>query len=715
MAKKDDDHREKMAEESRRKSHERRDIGTIPNIANVRRRSSCRDDLRKFCETYNRHAIYRNWSQSHLKAIARIEEAIKLGALYAFAMPRGSGKSVICRMASLWAVSYHHVRYLFLIGATDDKAKDSLASIRTMMRFSPEYAADFPEISYPAIRLEGIANRAGAQISNSEPTLIEWSVDGITLPTVAPPKNWPKSWKLRSDGKVPTSGSVIAVSGLTGDGIRGSLRTLTTGEMIRPDFFLLDDPQTSESAGSKAQNETRIKIVSADLLGMAGPGESISGVMPCTVIEQGDMADVILDRSKHPIWRGERTKMLVTMPKNMDKWKDYFEVYKQCALSEPPDFTAANEYYETNRVVLDEGASADWEDRKKESEVSAIQHAMNLYCRDPISFFSEYQNDPLAYEESGGLPKITAAGVAARTTGIPRGVVPRTCSRVTAFIDIGGQILWYAVVGWDEHFGGSIIDYGTYPRQNQAYFAKSEPSPSLESLEPGMDVDGRVFNGLEKLAGLVINRDYEREGGGTLKIERCLIDSSWKPDIVHEFVKRTANSGILLPSIGVGIGAKNNPMSHWPMKQGERVGWNYRIPPRTQSDRGKHCKFDTNAWKTFAVERFLTPFGSKGSLKLFGEETTDHRLFGAHCVSEFRVRTSGRERTVDEWDLKPNCDNDWWDCVVGAAVAAGTTGLNYKAPSIPGQTSTTTNKPAVSIKLSDLQRMRREGKQSLRA
>jgi hypothetical protein len=57
--------------------------------------------------------------------------------------------------------------------------------------------------------------------------------------------------RYADDGMVPTSGSVVGVSGLTGEGIRGSLKTLTTGEMVRPDFVLIDDPQTPESARSR--------------------------------------------------------------------------------------------------------------------------------------------------------------------------------------------------------------------------------------------------------------------------------------------------------------------------------------------------------------------------------------------------------------------------------------------------------------------------------
>jgi hypothetical protein len=161
----------------------------------------------------------------------------------------------------------------------------------------------------------------------------------IVFPTVPPPANWPKHWPLRGpDGMVPTSGVVIATSGLTGEGIRGVAQDAHTGEMVRPDFVLLDDPQTPESARSSTQNHNREQLVSADVLGMAGPGKAIAAVMPCTVIEPGDMVDRILDRAKHPLWRGERTGILKSMPKDLARGTRTSRSTRRCAQLEPPDF-----------------------------------------------------------------------------------------------------------------------------------------------------------------------------------------------------------------------------------------------------------------------------------------------------------------------------------------------------------------------------------------
>src|SRR5262245_25927322 len=345
-----------------------REIAPLPEIANVRRRSRCRRSLKLFCEVYNPGAFSLSWSADHMKAIARIEEAVLLGALYAYALPRGSGKTTLLRMAALWVLSYGHRRYVFSIGANAEKASDTLAAVKTWMRFLPDYTADFPEVSYPANRLGGIAQRAGGQLCNGEPTQIEWGKERVILATVPVPGNWPRSWARRSDGMAPSSGAVLSASGLTGDGIRGSLLTLTTGETIRPDLVLADDPQTAESAASPTQNVTRERLISADVLGMAGPGKTISAMMACTVIAPGDLADNLLDRNKHPLWRGDRARLLRSMPTDLRAWESYREVWARCALREPPDFGEANRYYQQHREDLDRGADASWPERKLPGE-----------------------------------------------------------------------------------------------------------------------------------------------------------------------------------------------------------------------------------------------------------------------------------------------------------------------------------------------------------
>jgi hypothetical protein len=682
--------RDKRGVISREKSQTKRDIGDIPPIENIRRRERCRKSLQLFCETYNPEAFSLAWSADLLGAIARIEEAAWYGALYAFAMPRGAGKTVLCRMAALWSVSYALRRYVFLIGANAKKAEDTLQAIKLFIRFLPLYGADFPEIAYPVKKLGGIAHRAQGQICNGESTLIEWSKDQIVMPTVPTPPNWPKLWPKRGDGKAPTSGGVLSSSGLTGDGIRGSLLTLTTGESVRPDLVLLDDPQTPESARSPSQNVVREELISADVLGMAGPGKTISAVMPCTVIQHDDMVDRILDTKKHPLWRGERTRMLRTMPADMAAWEPYFELYTDDAQRKPPDFTESRAYYLAHQEDLERGAEASWPARKLPDETSAVQHAMHLYIRDPRAFMAEYQNEPLVARTDDSM--LTAEQIAGKVNGLPRGKVPLWATRLTAFIDVGQDLLFWTVGAWDDDFTGHILDYGTFPEQKRAYFLVREANPKL-GLVAGVDgVEAVIYKGLSLLTADLLGRSWVREDGQAFRIERLLVDAGKWTETIKQWCRQSGR-GEVRYSFGRYFGAAATPINDFKRAPGQRKGLHWLMKD--------HVLFDTNFWKSFLHARLAVAQPNKGCLTLWGDTAAVHRMFSEHLTAEFRERVEAKGREVDEWKLIVGRENHWLDCCVGAAVAASVQGSKLAEGGGP------TQRPRPRVSFAEQQRLAR--------
>lgn len=703
-------------EQSRRaqaiQSAKGRDIGPIRNIADLARRESCRHSLERFCLTYNAKPFYRPFSSDHHDVIRRLEEAAVAGALYAFAMPRGSGKSLLCRMAALWAVSYGYRRYPFIIGANASKAEDNLGALKKFIRFLPLYRADFPEISQPAEHLAGIAQKGAGQLCQGLPTLIEWGQDRLILPTVKPPANWPKEWTLRDDGYVPSAGSVVGSSGLTGDGIRGSVITLDNGEQLRPDYVLIDDPQTAESASSPTQNATRLRLINEDLLGMAGPGESISAVMPCTVIAPGDMVSELLDRSKNPLWRGHRTQLLRSMPTNMGAWEKYFDVYRACAQREPPElasdgkspsetetailravYAEATAYYLEHRQDLDEGCVPSWAERKADWEESAIQHAMHLYCRDPRAFASNYQNQPLAiFDPANDLPKLTADAIIERINHHDRGTVPTWATTLTAAIDVHKRLLVYCVTAWGDGFNGAVVDYGVWPGQGRSYFQLREANPTLADATGHATEEAAIYAGLEGLADSLLGREWKHESGVPLRIAQCVVDVGWKDEVVYRFCRESRHAAVLLASKGFGISASKTPMSDWRALPGEKrqKGPAPTWSVRTNVGKGRHVIFDANIWKTFVYDRLLVPKGQRSALMLFGERKEDHRLFADHVLAETRVETEGRGRKCQEWSCQPGHDNHFFDALAMAAVAASMHGasLTDEKPEPPKQRRT---------------------------
>ena len=687
-----DAHRKRAAERASEQSAAGRDIAPLPKIKQPKRREGCARDFKRFCETYLADRFTLAWSADHLKAINRIEVAVLEGGRFAYAMPRGSGKTTLCEAAALWALLYAHRRFVVLIGATEGAAEELLDSFKVVIETNDLLLADFPAVVYPIRRLEGISHRANGQTFQGERTRIGWTQGEVVLPTV------PGS---------PASGSLLRVAGITGR-VRGMRASTASGEAIRPDLVIVDDPQTDESARSPAQNNARERILGGAVLGLAGPGRKIAAVMPCTVISAGDLAERTIDRDRSPEWQGERTKLIYRMPTNERAWEEYARIRAE-GLREGRGLADATAYYLANRTALDEGAEPAWVERYNPDEASAVQHAMNLYLNDPISFAAEYQNEPRSATPGESATDLDADAIASKLNRLDRGIVPSPCTRLTCGIDVQGGILFYVVAGWDDAFGGAIIDYGTYPRQNRAYFAASDARPSLADTFPDLPEMARVYAGLAALTRELFGRAYPRENDqGALSIERSLVDANWgaSTDTVYQFVKESPHTSILLPSHGKGIGASAMSMNDWPAKPGERAGWGWRLSPPSRG-RGRRVLIDVNAWKTFVAERLRSAPGVAGCLSLPGTRPFDHQLFADHLTAEYRVSTSGRGRTVEEWKIRPDrTENHWWDCLILAAVAASIQGLVWSSAGAAG-VETARITPRTKTRLSDLQRSKR--------
>jgi hypothetical protein len=458
---------------------------------------------------------------------------------------------------------------------------------------------------------------------------------------------------------------------------------------------------THNSARSLSQCATRESVLVGAVLGLAGPGKKISGIMPCTVIRPGDMADRILDRDKHPEWNGERTKMVYAFPTNEKLWAKYAEIRAE-SMRADRGLAYATEFYRQNREEMDAGAVIAWPERFNHDELSAVQHAMNLKLQDEGAFFAEYQNEPLP-EEIPDDDLLTADQIAEKTNRLKRGEVTIGCNHLTMFIDVQATLLFYVVAAWEDDFTGYVLDYGSYPDQKRSYFSLRDARHTLASAFPRSGLEGSIYAGLIALTNNYLGKEWRRDDGASMRIERCLIDANWgmSTDVVYQFCRQSPHSAVLLPSHGRFVGASSIPFSEYKRKQGDRVGHNWRIPNVQGKRAVRHVVFDANYWKSFIHARLAVAMGDRGCLSLFGDRPELHRLFAEHITAEYRVKTEGRGRTVDEWKPRPEAvDNHWLDCLVGSAVAA-----SIQGSLLPG----TDSKPMATrpkLRLSDLQRRR---------
>ncbi len=692
-------HKDRAARRSAELSAAGRDIGDLPAITDPARRSKAATNFQLFCESYFPQSFHLAWSEDHLKVLRKIEQAVLQGGLFAMAMPRGSGKTTICECACIWAVLNGHREFVCLIGSDEGHAMDMLESIKTELDANELLLADYPEVCHPIQSLDGIANRCNGQLYHGERTHIGWTAKYIVLPTLQP-NGWSEDEAfdalIREDGRALASGAIIKVAGITGR-IRGMKFKRPDGKSVRPSLVVLDDPQTDESARSVSQCQQRESILAGAVLGLAGPGHKISGIMPCTVIRPGDMADRILNRDHHPSWQGERTKMVYAFPSDTKLWDRYAELRAE-GLRNEDGGAAATEFYAQHQEQMDAGAKIAWPERFNHDELSAIQHAMNLKFQDEAAFWAEYQNEPLP-EVEVDENELTADQIAAKLNGLPKGRVPLGCQHLTMFIDVQQKLLFYVVCAWGEEFSGAVLEYGAWPDPQRAYFSLRDVTKTLSTVVDGTGLEGAIYAGLQALTERQLSREWQREDGASLRIERCLVDANWgtSTDVVYQFCRQSPHAALLLPSHGRFVGASSLPFSDYKRRPGDRVGLNWRIPGVMGKRAVRHALFDTNFWKSFVFARLAVAIADKGSLTLFGQKPEPHRLFAEHLVAEYRVRTEGRGRTVDEWKPRPNQpDNHWLDCLVGCAVGASMLGASLLGEGIVAPKTTKR------LKLSDL-------------
>jgi phage terminase large subunit GpA-like protein len=322
-----------------------------------------------------------------------------------------------------------------------------------------------------------------------------------------------------------------------------------------------------------------------------------------------------------------------------------------------------------------------------------------------LAFFSEYQNEPLD-ESAQNQDALTAQDVMNKINKLLRYVVPTAAELLTAYIDVQANVLFYVVVAWHKDFTGYVVDYGTYPEQPQQYFTVARIRKTLQKVTGKDSLEGAIYAGLEALVDQVCGRDYKRQDGTLVRIKRCLIDAAWGAvtDLVFEFCRLSNHAAVLTPAMGRFVGASSRPLNSTKQAPGTTVGLHWRLSSAGGARSVRYLVYDTNFWKSFTAARLRTGFGEAGCLSLYGKEPRRHRLFADHITAEYPVRVESGERVVDEWKMRPpRRDNHYWDCLVGAMVAASLEGCE-----LPGMRSQSGSKQErVKISFAELQRMRR--------
>jgi hypothetical protein len=663
------------AAKQRKQSEAGRDIGKPPLIKVLGMREPLADSLRLFCEYCFPEKFARKWSPDHLKALAKMETAIKRGDLFALAMPRGTGKTTMTIAAVIWAIVCGHRKYCTIIGPTQKHAVKLLKAVKTEFETNERLHGVFPEATYAVRALARVANRCNGQLAGGQHTYIQWGQELIVLASVS---------HVAPEAKC--SGAIVEAIGITGS-VRGANQVLPNGMQMRPDLAIIDDPQTKQSARSPSQVEARLEVIAGDILGLAGPGQPFAAFTLCTVVEPDDAADRLLNRETHPDWQGDRFQLLYKFPDDWTgeatkgHWAKY-SVIRSEELAAGRGLDGATEYYRQHQDEMDAGADVAWPERyeAEKGEISGLQHAMNLFFRNEHAFWSEYQNTPK--RDDGDTDLLTVEQIEAKQSGYGRGIVPPDADTITAFIDVQQEALYWVTMAWrTSDFTGWVIDYGAWPDQGVPYFTLHSLRKTISQRYTG-GLEARIRAALRECTDHLLGKEWLTATGSKHRIARLGIDGAWGKvtRTVQAVTLESPHAANLLTCFGRSIKPDQRPMEAWQKKPGERRGPGWIVRP-TAGTHGRHAISDADFWKAFWHARLSTSDGDPGSVSLFRPQLrTQHRMFAEHQRAEKMVRVPGNERTKEMFTLPPNQpDNHYLDCAANCCMLASLSGAALRA------------------------------------
>lgn len=636
----------------------------IPDVADPSRREACRLDLLRYCQTYGREACPLEFGEDHISAIELLQGAVLNGGRVPIGMPRGSGKTTLVRLAMQWAASYGHRRYICIIGADMDAAKDIVGAITSAFIASDALRADFPEIAAPMVAADGVALKAKRLHIDGESLHMELSTRRLVLPTV--------------EGS-PSSGVRIEAYGLTGR-INGAFHQTATGTVERPDFVFLDDPQRPRDATSTSEVAKRENLILGSVMGLAGPSRRIAAAMTCTVMEPDDLADRMLDRERNPDWHGLTSRMVYQWPDAIETlWVQYAEIRRDERLQGSVETPKATAFYAANRDAMDAGARVYWSARYHPHELSAIQHAFNLRMDlGEKAFAAEYQNQPIRAQNN--LYTLTAESILAATNTLPPRAVPPNILAVVAGIDLNRYGIHYLVAATTRYRAMYVLDYGVFPGGGRVLYRGDGSDIGTEEQSFRRELD-RI------LALLDVRYPCVDGSNQTRKLDAVFIDAGYQSGAVHSACDAGRFGFAAMPCKGYGA------RMYRPSAKHGRVGedWHESIV----IGKGRAVMFNADSWRVQSQRAWLQPIGAAGSASVFTPPPgTSHAELATQCSRERLLGIEDRGTYRHHiWDTKSHEWHDLGDCLSIAHVAASYMGASVVME--PVQVRTTRRSAAI--------------------
>ena len=608
--------------------------------------------LEKDTQKWLRHyfpGIYRQpFGMVHDEIIEVVDYCIDSGRRGAVAAPRGTGKSYILSGVALKAVCEGRVRFPVVLPWDSKQLKKILGFWKKALCFNTTFASGYPAICAPFVESRGSSQKISTFING----------DGKPL----------GAHILISEGMIvlPYSIGVIGGSTINGNPL-GLHHTTDTGEGLRPDLVLIDDPQDRDTAMSRLQIRSTIQQIDFDIAGMCGPDTSMPMLLACTVKQVDDVADHYLN---DPEWHAVRVAQIVEWPKNMDAWEKW-NAARLAGETKRDGGRKARAYYKKHKTELIEGMVVSWKERYRRksanqvAEPDALYSAMNDYfSMGHDAFSAERQNQPQKTDTTVyDLTPDMVAGCVYR--GRHRCDLPADAVVIAAATDINHYGLHSAAIGFANDQTAACVWYDRHEREKGAGIVpKNCPEQEAKRL---------VYDALCAHSQTITQMPLSRDGAAAA-VGLWLIDGGYMPDVVRRFIEGPGRTcGVTVVMARGSAAEKYRP-----------TGMNVIGTPREQTHQsestvsGRFCAFSADYWREIAQRSWLGKPGSPGGLSLYEGR---HTAFAEQvCGDRLLEKVQGTYGPIWRWVRVPGTWNDWGDavtmCYVGAVwQGVGTQGM----------------------------------------
>lgn len=668
--------RDRDADRKRDERRQAREV-VIPRCADLSRRLDLESDDERWLLHYFPDLFWYKFTNQQRDMIAAIRQAITSGDDQSIAASRGEGKTKLAERVLLKYTLCGAIKFSVLFAATGSAAQDSLQSIMSEIEQNDRLLADYPEICAPVRALENTPNRAHYQVvtghrhDNGEPFVqwqakYKWCGQEVFLPSVP---------------GAPASGAIVATRGLD-SAVRGLSK-----KNRRPDVAVIDDPDTEETAASEEQSAKLEKRIDRGIAGLGGQRRTIARVMLTTLQGRISASFRFTDVAEKPSWKGKRFRFLMVPPTRLDLWEEYVSLRK----SDWREGTnLAHELYVANREAMDAGAVVANPNRYTTGQLSALQFYYDQVARiGPVAVATEYDNDPP--EDVGPLDNgISPRMIQRQVSGFLLGIIPPGCVALTQGVDVGKSKLHYVVRAWRQDGTGFTIDYGTQDVHDTKY-------GSDEGL------DRAIKRAILRRMDLFREANYCFDDGEQISDPLTLVDARYRTDAVYAACLEIGKG--IYPVMGIGASAgciqgRFRDVQQRTAKKKPGDGW-------FMEAKGKLWVItaDTDRWKLFEHDRWLTARDHAGCMSLYGEpsETPDrlstderfHGVYAQHICSEVEVEELHKGAIRRRWKTISK-ENHWLDASYYSDVAANLKGIQSlkgeaasKVPSVkPGERPT---------------------------